>query len=69
MKRYYTLYGCVDAKGFVVNKKFKTRDRAIECAMRLLPLFSQVEEEHMLKEHVIEYKCSKYTRFTVARQG
>lgn len=69
MKRYYTLYGCVDSKDFYVNKKFKTRDRAIEAALRLLPLLSQVEEEIEIKDHVIEYKCNDYTRFTVARQN
>ena len=69
MKKYYTLYGCVDKKDFYVNKKFKTRDKAIEAALRLLPLYSQVEEEVLLKDHVVEYKCDTYTRFTVARQN
>ena len=69
MKKYYILYGFVNAKDFYVNKKFKTRDKAIEAALRLLPLLSQVEEENEIKEHVIEYKCNKYTRFTIARQN
>ena len=55
MKRYYTLYGCVDKKDFYVNKKFKTRDQAIEAALRLLPFNSQVEEETELKIYSKKY--------------
>ena len=67
MNKNYTLYGCVGGKDFKINKHFKTRDKAIDYALMMLPLCSQVEEEIELKSDVIEYKCNDYTRFTVSR--
>jgi hypothetical protein len=69
MKKYYTLYGCVGGRDFKINKQFKSRDKAIEYALTMLPLCSQVEEEVELKANVIEYKCNQYNRFTVAKQA
>jgi hypothetical protein len=66
MNKYYTLYGCVGGTDFKINKQFKSRDKAIDYALKMLPLYSQVEEEVELKRDVIEYKCDHYTRFTVA---
>ena len=66
MNKYYTLYGCVGGKDFKINKQFKTRDKAINYALNMLPSYSQVEEEVILKNDAIEYKCDRYTRFTVA---
>ena len=67
MNKYYTLYGCVGGSDFKINKQFKSRDKAIEYALKMLPLSKQVEEEVELKHEVIEYKCDNYTRFTIAK--
>ena len=66
MNKNYTLYGCVGGKDFKINKQFKTRDKAIDYALSILPFYSQVEEEVEIKDNVVEYKCDEYTRFTVA---
>ena len=67
MNKNYTLYGCVGGKDFKINKQFRTREKAIDYALTMLPLYSQIEEEIELKSDVIEYKCDDYTRFTVSR--
>ena len=69
MNKYYTLYGCVGGKDFKINKQFKSREKAIDYALNILPLYSQIEEEVELKSDVIEYKCDQYTRFTVAERA
>lgn len=68
MNKYYTLYGCVGGKDFKINKQFKTRDKAIAYALTMLPNESQVEEE-VFKTNAVEYKCDRYTRFTVQEQA
>lgn len=66
--KYYTLYGFINSSSFRINKKFKTRDDAINYAFKLLPSYCQVEAEIAHSKHSIEYICDNYNAFTVSRQ-
>lgn len=66
--KYYTAEAITNSKVIKVNKKFATRDEAINYAFKLLPFNTQVEEEINKGNHRIEYRCNNYNRFFVSRQ-
>ena len=67
MKKYYKLEGMINSKPYIKRKKFHTRNQAFNYMCNLLSLFQNLENEYVHSNHVIDYKFSKNTRFTISR--
>ena len=66
--KYYILDGFSSRGYFLVKKRFRTREAAIQYAFKKLPANAEIQEEYNKGNHVVEYKCSEYVRFFVSRQ-
>lgn len=67
--KYYTAEAITNSKTIKVNKRFATRDEAINYVFnKILPFNAQVEEEISKGNHRVEYRCNNYNRFIVSRQ-
>lgn len=68
--KYYTLSGNVGRSSFKVSKVFRTRDAAINYALKMMPLMSEHVEEEIVKSPAsIEYVCTNMCRFTVNKNN
>ena len=66
--KYYILFGFTNSSSFRISKKFKTRNEAINYALKLLPSCCAIEYEIEHSKHSIEYVCDNYNAFTISRQ-
>ena len=71
MSHIYTLSGVINGKRIIFNKKFASRDAAINYMFRYYEdegfYNFQVQEEIIKDEHDIEYVYNFNNRFEVAR--
>ena len=69
--KYYNLKAVVNGKTISVNKKFSTRDRAIDAFFRMVAVrATNTQVEEIIEKgdkHNLEYICNNNSRFLVSR--
>ena len=66
--KFYTLSYVLDHQTYVVRKKFRTRNEAIDYSFRQFPDNTQLLYEIVRdNKHDVEYVCSNFNRFFVSR--
>ena len=69
--KYYNLKAVVNGETISVNKKFSTRDRAINAFFKMLAVkIANTQVEEIIEKgdkHTLEYICNNNSRFLVSR--